>query len=381
MRRLSAVICLFVMLSFTACDSGTQEMVAPKSIDDLKIEVKDSRIRAGLSETFQIDAEVTGDDISKISSYKVFSPKMSTDKIAGIFMPDGGYEIKDLEDGSVEYTKGKEKLVVQTKEKSDSPQITYCLNTDKEYRGIVGMYNGSKGSTGDTANTEAGRLIKEKLDQLNIEYCDLSLYQMNYALMNEEYANSVKYERSSPALFEYTNSVPLDEHFKFMPGDDCYVINGNLMLKGLPVYDFMVSNQLVWNIYAAVSSRGIEYLKIDPFYSADDANHEIPVLSVEKAVMAFCRAYNNNDEAKKKLDISVNKICLSYQFDNVGVTDDQRGYIDPIWSICYTLRPLGGKDTDINYKVCKIDASDGSFTDCSEESLFTYLDFNNLQED
>ena len=137
MRRLSAVICLFVMLSFTACDSGTQEMVAPKSIDDLKIEVKDSRIRAGLSETFQIDAEVTGDDISKVSSYKVFSPKMSTDNIAGIFMPDGGYEIKDLEDGSVEYTKGKEKLVVQNKEKSDSPQITYCLNTDKDYLALL----------------------------------------------------------------------------------------------------------------------------------------------------------------------------------------------------------------------------------------------------
>lgn len=369
------------MLSFTACNSETQEMADPKSIDDLKIEVKDSRIQAALSGTFQIDAEVTGNDISKVSSYKVFSPAMSTDTIAGIFMPDGGYEIKDLEDGSVEYTKGKEKLVVQTKEKSDSPQITYCLNTDKEYRGIVGMYNGSKGSTGDTANTEAGRLIKEKLDQLNIEYCDLSLYQMNYALMNEEYANSVKDERSSPELLEYTNSVPLDEHFKFMPGDDCYVINGNLMLKGLPVYDPIVSSQLVWNIYAAVSSRGIEYLKINPFYSAGNANHEIPVLPVEKAVMAFCQAYNNNDEAKEKLDISVYKICLSYQMDNVGVTNDQRGNIDPIWSICYTIRPLGGKDTDINYKVCKIDASDGSFTGCSEDDLFSYVDIDNLQED
>ena len=381
MKKLSAVLCTVVMLFCTSCDSGLQELQAPKSIDDMKIEIKDSHVQAYLSETFQIDADLTGADISKLPSYNLYAPRISNDKIAEIFMPGGGYKIEDKKNGAVEYTKDKEKLFININEKTDEPSIKYYLDKDKgEAYGVVANTSIENLSV-EATETAAADLVKEKLDMLSVEYSDLKLQKLNFTEMNERYTAVVKREQSYQRN-EYDTTPteePLDEHFKFTAEDDCYVITGTMILKGLPVYHPIITNDVITNIRAAVSSRGIEYLSVNPLYSAEDANHEAPVIPVEKAIKLFCKAYSDSDASKDTLDITVDNICLSYQMDNIGVKESQKGYIDPIWAIGFTVRPLGGKETDINYRVCKINASDGEFYS-TKEWLFQYIDYDQISD-
>jgi len=56
MKRLSAIFCTVVMLFCSSCGTGLPELDGPVSIDDIKIDIKDSHVRAYLSENCQIDA-------------------------------------------------------------------------------------------------------------------------------------------------------------------------------------------------------------------------------------------------------------------------------------------------------------------------------------
>ena len=250
MKKLSAVLCTVVMLFCTSCDSGLQELQAPKSIDDMKIEIKDSQVQAYLSETFQIDADLTGADISKLPSYNLYAPRISNDKIAEIFMPGGGYKIEDKEDGTVEYTKDKEKLVIKIDEKTDEPYIKYYLDKDKGKAYEVVPNTSIENLSVEATETAAADLVKEKLDMLSVEYSDLKLQKLNFTEMNERYTAVVKREQSYQRN-EYDTTPteePLDEHFKFTAEDDCYVITGTMILKGLPVYHPIITNDVITNI-------------------------------------------------------------------------------------------------------------------------------------
>lgn len=382
MRRLSAVICLFVMLFCCSCGTGLPEPQGPVSIEDIKFNIKDSRVQAYLSENCQIDAEIGDSDISKLQSYNLYNARLSEGTITGALMPAGGFEIKDNDDGSVEYSRDKEKLIVDLDEKTDDPYIEYIRDTDKAYPYISMLTQNNENTVEDT-ELEPIKLVKEKLDKLPIEYKDdFRVNKVSVVRMNEFYADLVKDQKQAidNGSFAYLNEEALDENFKFTDGDDCYVIGGRMILHGLQVYDPLFTNMTINNIEAVVSSRGLEYLSICPFYSAEDANHEVSVIPVEKALKTFCLAYSENDEAKESYDIKVYKVCLSYTMNDLTADGALKGTIDPVWTVCYSIRPLGKKDAIEQYRVCQINAEDGTLKSI-KETLFGYMDPDDVQED
>lgn len=379
MKRLSAAICLIVMLSFSACDkriNGLQPAGAGGEIE--KFNIKDSHVKLDLSDSFRIDADINGYDINKISAYKLYYPDVSEDKIAEIFMPEGGYKCEDLDDGSVRYTKDKESLEVHIKDKgSDNcSYIEYIGDTEKEYGYIIDTT--AKDLPTVVTDGEAYDLVKEKLDKLPIDYDDLYIRRLNYNDMNESYAEIVRSENdTSGEESSASNEEKLDENFRFNAGDDCYVITGRTKMKGLSFFSYIdllfsyfdTGYGKSHNICAAVSSRGIEYIVIRDMYSAKDPYDETPVISPEKAVEALYLAYDSSVD-KDKIAISIDKIDLIYEIDTYVKDPEIKGNMTPFWAIRYLIEGHDGGEPE--KRICTVSVSDGIRQE-DNDYLFSYF--------
>lgn len=374
MRRLSAVICLFIALSFTSCTSGISGQ-KPGEIELKSFDIKDSHVRLDLSDSFRIDADISGNDISKMSCYKLNSPRMSEEKITGLFFPGGGYKREDKENESAVFTKDNEKLTVWFKDKDNKDQfeceaVEFALDKGKEYSAVLAQQ--SHLDYASEAGGEAVELVKAQLDKLPVEYCDFHILKLNSTDMNNSYNAAVKEQqiiKTNNEAYEFSEDEYLDEDFKFNAGDDCYLIAGRTLLKGLPVNEGWYSSyRNSYNIKAAVSSRGIEFLEIINMYSAEEAYNENPVVSAEKAVGSLYKAFDAS-ALEDKVNVSINEISLIYCTDMDRNDPTTKGDIVPVWFINYLVDGADGGEPQ--EKFCAVYASDGKIMN-PEEYLFAY---------
>lgn len=389
MKKITAVLCTFTLLcSISACGVERPDLeIAAKeqadgSADNLKkFEIKDSNVTTDLSDKFHIKAVISGNDVSKASSYELTNFKMSEDQVANLFFPGGGFKREDFSSGAAEYTKEKETLDVHFVDMSSmaimsSPNITYYLDKGKEYGGIIN-YCWAEDKPSDADQEKAVDLVKDKLDKLGLEYGDLKISKVSHDTMNGYYIQAAKWiqelkeeaESSDTGdtsydalLYSQGYYQDLDENFQFTAEDDCYVINGYLQQKGIPVVDH--GFQTV-NIRAAVSSRGIEYLFVDNLYSAENEYGGASVVPVEKAADALFKAYGSS-AIKDKSEITVDKISLSYQKDySYGESVfNSKTFIVPVWTVSYHI-----DDEDSMSRSCNVSAADGNLMD-NADTLF-----------
>ena len=383
MKKITAVLCTFALAaSLTACgierpdlDTAAKDQAAG-SADLKKFDIKDNHARADLSERFHIDAAISGNDADKLSSYELTKFKMTEDEIAGQFFPGGGYNREDRDTGAVEYTKDKETLYVQFVDLSsmailNSPAVTYQQDKGTEY-GAIMEYFWSDDTASDEGQEKAVELVKDKLDKLNVEYGDLTVFKMDHDTMNNYYAQAVKdlkeikeEAESDPGeegysyqaeLYRQGRYADLDENFSFTAEDDCYIIKGYLHQKGLPVFDY---NFQIVSIKAAVSSRGIEYLYVDNLYSAENPYAETSVVSVEQAVNSLYQAFDSS-ALKDKTEVTVDEISLAFMkqssYDDSGSlgTFSSKTIIIPAWAVKYHTG-----EEDPGSRTCIVSATDG----------------------
>ena len=375
MKKSAALLCSFAMLfSFTSCGIEKPDPELRSSGNDLKtFNIKDSRIKTDLSDRFRINASISGDDGSNLSSYELRKISLTEDQIAETIMSETGFIRDDKEDGVVEYRNDMEKLDVQLTDQLSmnsikSPSITYSLDKGKEYKAVV-ENNIDEETPYDEEAKKAEELVKEILDKLHIEYGEFSVVKTDYYRMNDFYRQQIQdqkemleaagsgdaeeYLTDDLELYKAGKYELLDKTFKFTEGDDCYCFYATRFFNGLP----LTSGEENHKIFAAVSSRGVEYLYADNIYSSDSPFQESPVIPVEQAVNTL---YNEFEEFKAKDEIKVNvdKICLSYlktDASKEGSGGSQK-LIVPVWSIhCYQTDPSGGNAFTIDYHVSALD--------------------------
>lgn len=392
MKKATAVVCTFaLLLSLSSCGiekpdttKESNEQTSADVKDIKKFNIKDSHVRADLSDSFVVDADISGNDIKSVASYDLDVTKLTEDRIAELVMADGGYKREDKADGMIEYASEREKLDVQLIDTSSmsfmtSPSFTYSLDKGKEYKALVDYYWLTE-TARDIDEINAIDLVKEKLDKLPFEYGDMFIYKMDCDTMNSVYAERIaeqqkivkeagsagnEADRSFEAdLYLMGKYDLLDENLQFTSEDECYIINGKLTMKDLPVYSW---NYQISSIYAAVSSRGIEYLKVDNLYSLENAHGESAAVDIEKAADALYQAFESSSY-KDKNDITVDKIDLAYQKDNYTGDDPRehtKEFISPVWAIHYLIKPKNGNELD--GRTCIVSATDGTMLSKTDE--------------
>lgn len=397
MKKITAVLCTFALLfSLSACSVGrpdleieSKEQSADAGKDIKKFEIKDNRVRMDLSDKFRIDASITTGDGSSLSCYEQKTINLTEDQIADMILGSGAKR-EDKADGVVGYTKDRENLDVQLVDTSamalmNSPSLFYSLDKGKEYKAVSNYIFGD-GSSEDEGAKNAAELVEGKLDKLPIEYSELQVYKAGHEQLNSIYANELEMQKEvvkeaesdsgensyDSMLYNMGKYELLDENFEFTAEDDCYIVRGSLMIKGLPL---MISEFYNYDITAAVSSRGIEYLNLTDLYSAENPYSDASVISPEEAVNTFYKAYEAST-VKDRYEVIVTDICLSYlkqgSFDES--TRASKDFFVPVWSIQYKMKDADGNELGSAY--CHVSAADGTLQ--TPESFLFSLTFEGV---
>ena len=399
MKKLITLICTFtLLLSFSGCgiekpdleQRSTEKQETSASGSDIKpFKIEDSFAVADLSDSFHVDAEISGYDVKKLSNYQLAKTNLTEDSIAEKIMPAGGYKREEKNTGAIEFSSEKEKLSVQLVDMTSmrlmsTPNLTYSLDKGKEYESVLAYINPGTIAS-DEDEEKAAYLVRDKLDKLGLDYDDLYVQKADYEDLNNIYSQNLEEEKGwkdqpagtddensddgeylSENAFLYSQGLyePLDENFKFTPEDDVYVLKGRLLLGGL---HFMSYQFFSYDISAAVSSRGIEYLKVENLYSTGNPYGEAETVSAEQAVDALFKAYEQSP-AKDNVEVTVDHIELTFlkqtSFDNFS----SEALLTPSWWISYTLKYKDSGEALPRY--CHVSAADGKIMTNFSDSLF-----------
>lgn len=391
MKKLTSLFCASaLLLSFSSCgvekpdietttaktseETSSSSSTSASEEDVNKFKIEDSHITTDLNERFHIDADISGYDISKVTGYGLKTPDMNEDQVANILMSDRNCEYKEMENGEKVFSNDKEILSVRYVDKTpaarySSPALIYSLDKGKEYHSIVwSLSYGNLEKDEDMEKAEA--LVKDKLDKLHIEYGDFYVSRIDNDDLNDYYGISVKEQAGSEvniidydanpnrayasSFTRYDMKDPLDENFQFNTEDDCYIITGSIMYKGLSLKPSVYNNYPT--IRAAVSSRGIEYLYLDQLYSTETSYGESAVIPLEQAVDSVYKAFTEKSDGDK-LEVTIYSIELSYLKEYSEDSSSSTKYdLVPVWTFEYEGQ-YG--DKHLTSYSCQVSASDG----------------------
>lgn len=396
MKKITAALCTFALLfSLSSCGierpdleiKASEEAAGSAAGKDLKkFDIKDSAIKTDLSDKFHIDARISGTDISKLASCELAPINLKEDRIAELLMTDKNYTREEKTTGAIEYKNNKEKLSVQISDMTSmalvsSPTVDYYLDKGKEYAAAA-KYIWTDSYDKDEDMQKAADLVEGMLNKLNIKCDELMVSRIPFDVLNDYYQYSIddqkewldKADSNDSDEPQYHDEIlysqglyeVLDENFKFMEGDDCFIVRGNTSFNNCPVYE---NEFLSTSVLAAVSSRGIEYFHADNLYSYDNTFGEVSIVPVEQAVDAVYKAYEESP-VKDDLDITIFSIQLGYlkQYSEEGRFQSKH-FLTPVWVISCS----GSKgEKSIDALNCMVYASDGNLATRKDMLFLSY---------
>ena len=385
MKKITAALCTFALLfSLSSCGierpdleiKASEEAAGSAAGKELKkFDIKDSAVRTDLSDKFHIDARISGTDISKLASCEPAPIDLKEDRIAELLMTDKNYTREEKTTGAIEYKNNKERLSVQISDMTSmalvsSPTVDYYLDKGKEYAAAA-RYSWTDSYDKDEDMQKAADLVEGMLNKINIKCDELMVSRIPFDVLNDRYKDAIDYQKewldkadssSDSDEPQYQDEIlyneglyeVLDENFKFMEGDDCFIVIGNTSFNNCPVYENEFNSK---SVLAAVSSRGIEYLHADNLYSYNNTFGEVSIVPVEQAVDAVYKAYEESP-FKDDLDITISSIKLGYlkQYSEGG-RFQSKDILTPVWVISF----FGTKgEKSIEPLSCMVYASDGN---------------------
>ena len=345
-------------------DAVSEQTESPAVSSSIEIE-KDKLIRKGahikgdLSEKFHVDANIPK-ETENLPAYNLSKINLTEDQLAERLISGLEYSRKECDGGVIVYSNENEKLAVDLSGKysdnyfSPSPSLTYALDKGKEFEYVFNSYI-PYDENGNETSTEAVAQVKEILDKLPVKYDDVFMVER----FDCERLNTVYSYRSSDEILELYGSpenmlsrnillqtegkgAELDNDFKFKEDDGCFLVKGNIMVNDISLGDIDYAN---YSITAAVSSRGVEYLKIKDLYLPDNGSTVSPNISPEQAAEVIYKDYEKSPN-KEDYEVNINDIRLTYTkayeiFDN-GMPDVSKAALRPVWVLTTGVKDREG---------------------------------------